>query len=143
MLLLLNLTGRGRPSDRDRWLLRTSRNFLPPCLAGDRSPLDPARTVGTSVISDPGSNCQDGCPFELCPYPPKDEENYRGLSEAFCRQQQVLLSGGSIWRRAAPWQSALPADLRRFWRQLGQPPQRATDNRGPSRRRGRRTGLGK
>jgi hypothetical protein len=143
VLLLLNLAGRGRPSDRDRRLLRTSRNFLPPCVAGDRSPLDPARTVGTSLTSEPGSNCEDGCPFELCPYPPKDEENYRGLSEAFCRQQQVLLSGGSIWRRAAPWQGALPADLRRFWRQLGQPPQRATSNRGPNRRQGRRTRLGK
>ncbi len=140
VLLLLNLAGRGRrPSDRDRRLLRTSRNFLPPCIAGDRSPLDPGRIVGMATTSEPGSNCEDGCPFELCPYPPKDEENYRGLSEAFCRQQQVLLGRGSIRRRAAPWQGTLPADLRRFWRQMGQPPQQAAADGAPNRRQGRRT----
>jgi NACHT domain len=139
VLLLLNLARRGRrPSERDRRLQRTNRNFLPPCLAGDRTRLDPTRTVGMALTSEPGSNCEDGCTFELCPYPPKDEANYRiELTEAFCRRQQVLVSGAALRRRAAPWQGALPADLRRFWRQLGQPPQHVETNgrRGPGRRR--------
>jgi hypothetical protein len=121
VLLLLNLAERGEPSDRNRRLQRTNQNDLPPCLAGDRSPLDPTRTVGMAVPSEPGSNCKHGCVFELCPYPPRGEAPYRvELSEAFCRRQQVLLNGGSVRRRAAPWQGALPGGLRRFWRQMGQ-----------------------
>jgi hypothetical protein len=122
VLLLLNLAERGgRPDDRDRRLQKTHRNDLPPCLAGDRGPLDPARTVGMAVTSEPGSNCTAGCPFELCPYPPKSEGSYRvELSEAFCRRQQALVREGWGRRRAAPWQEALPGDLRRFWKQMGQ-----------------------
>jgi len=121
VLLLLNLAERGaRPSDRAARLRRTDRNHLPPCLAGDRTPLDPTRTVGTAASSLPGSHCQHGCLFELCPYPPKGEKSYRvELTEAFCRRQRALVSRGAVRRKTAPWQGALPGDLRRFWTQMG------------------------
>jgi hypothetical protein len=121
VLLLLNLAERGaRPSDRTRRLQRTDRPDLPPCLAGERFPLDPMRTVGMATTSEPGSHCKHGCLFELCPYPPKGEKSYRTeLSEAFCRRQHFLVSGGSVRRKAAPWQAALPRDLRWFWTQMG------------------------
>ena len=107
-----------RPIDRERALQRTTRHDLPPCLAEDRSPLDPTRTLAMAATH-PGSNCAVGCPFELCPYPLKDEQSYRvELSQAFCLGQSALLSG-PIRRRAAPWQAALPGDLKRFWRQMG------------------------
>ena len=121
VLLLLNLAERGDPTERERRLRRTDRNRLPPCLAGDRSPLDSSRTIGMARSSEPGSNCKDGCPFELCPYPPKGEQSYRvELSEAFCRRQQALMNGTGVRRRAAPWQGALPGDLKRFWKQMAQ-----------------------
>jgi len=122
VLLLLNLAERGaHPSERSRRLHRTDRNDLPPCLAGDRKPLDPTRTVGMARTSEPGSNCKHGCHFELCPYPPKGEVSYRiELSEAFCRRQQTLVSGASLSRRAATWQHTVPGELKRFWRQMGQ-----------------------
>jgi hypothetical protein len=121
VLLLLNLAERGDPTERERRLRRTDRNRLPPCLAGDRSPLDSSRTIGMARRSEPGSNCKDGCPFELCPYPPKGEQSYRvELSEAFCRRQQALMTGTGVRRRAAPWQGALPGDLKRFWKQMAQ-----------------------
>jgi hypothetical protein len=121
VLLLLNLAERGgRPGDRERRLQRTDRNELPPCLVGERDPLDPSRTVGMATTSEPGSNCKPGCRFELCPYPPRSEGSYRvELSEAFCRSQQALFKRTWVGR-AAPWQEALPRDLRRFWKQLGQ-----------------------
>jgi hypothetical protein len=122
VLLLLNMADRdARPSDRDRRLQRTNRNDLPPCLAGERDSLDPIRTVGMTATSESGSNCKIGCPFELCPYPPKGEQSYRKeLSEAFSRRQQALLKSGLIRRRVAPWQEAPPRDLRRFWREMRQ-----------------------
>jgi hypothetical protein len=121
VLLLLNLAERGaRPSDRTTRLRRTDRNDLPPCLAGDRTPLDPMRTVGTAGPSLPGSQCKHGCLFELCPYPPKGEKSYRAeLSEAFCRRQHDLLGHGAVRRKTAPWQGALPGELRRFWTEMG------------------------
>jgi hypothetical protein len=121
VLLLLNLTERGaRPSDRTARLRHTDRNHLPPCLAGDRTPLDPMRTVGTAGPSLPGSHCTHGCLFELCPYPPKGEKSYRAeLSEAFCRRQRDLLGRGAVRRKTAPWQGALPGELRRFWTEMG------------------------
>jgi hypothetical protein len=129
VLLLLNMAERGEPGDRNRRLQRTNRRDLPVCLAGDRSPLDPTRTVGMAATSEPGSNCRRDCPFELCPYPPKGEEYYRAeLSEAFCRRQAALMSGGWLGRRAAPWQEALPGDLKRFWKQMGRRSQPSEDN---------------
>jgi hypothetical protein len=121
VLLLLNLAERGDPTEREERLRRTGRNRLPPCLAGDRSPLDASLTIGMAGSSEPGSNCKDGCPFELCPYPPKGEQSYRvELSEAFCHRQQALMNGTGVRRRAAPWQAALPGELRRFWKQMAQ-----------------------
>ena len=122
VLLLLNLAERGaRPSERNRRLHRTDQDELPPCLGGERSPLDPTRTVGVAETSEPGSNCKRGCNFGLCPYPPKGEASYRvELSEAFCRRQQVLVGVGSIWRKPAPWQVTLTGDLKEFWKKMGQ-----------------------
>jgi hypothetical protein len=121
VLLLLNLAERGaKPRDRTERLRHTDRNDLPPCLAGDRTPLDPMRTVGTAGPSLPGSHCTHGCLFELCPYPPKGEKSYRAeLSEAFCRRQHDLLGRGAVRRKTAPWQGALPGELRRFWTEMG------------------------
>lgn len=143
VLLLLNLAERGEPTVRNRRLARTNSRDLPPCLAGNRSPLDPTRTVGMAATSEPGSNCVRGCAFELCPYPPKGEQNYRvELSEAFCRRQHALMAGGSVRRRTAPWQEVLPEELKQFWKQMGQRAQPAEDDRdfGAERadRRGRR-----
>jgi NACHT domain len=140
VLLLLNLAERGgRPSDRERRLQRTNQNDLPPCLAGERDPLDPSRTVGMTTTSEPGSNCKPGCRFELCPYPPKSEGSYRvELSEAFCRSQQALFKRTWV-RRAAPWQEALPRDLRRFWKQMGQRAQPGELNHEPDGEYARRT----
>jgi hypothetical protein len=71
-------------------------------------------------VAAPGAHCKDEAPFDLCPYPPKGEQPPRvELSEAFCRQQQVLL--GHWWtewpwrRRTARWQGATPGELKRFW----------------------------
>jgi hypothetical protein len=78
------------------------------------------RTVGTAGPSLPGSHCTNGCLFELCPYPPKGEKSYRAeLSEAFCRRQHDLLGRGAVRRKTAPWQGALPGELRRFWTEMG------------------------
>jgi uncharacterized protein YndB with AHSA1/START domain len=122
VLLLLSLAERGaRPSDRARLLYRTDRKDLPPCLSRDRSPLDPTRTVGMAETSVPGSNCLEGCPFALCPYPPKGEVSYRiELSDTFVHRQQALIADGSILRRAGPWQATRPRDPKQFWKQMGQ-----------------------
>jgi hypothetical protein len=121
VLVLLNLAERGaRPSERNMRLHRTDRHDLPPCLAGERSPLDPTRTAGMAGTSEPGSTCKNGCNFMLCPYPPKGEASYRvELSEAFCRRQQRLARGG-YWPRPAPWQEGRSRDLSQFWLQMGQ-----------------------
>jgi hypothetical protein len=120
VLLMLNLAERGQKlTEIDQRLRRIHRDELPPCLGQERDPLDPKKTVG-GLYSAPGSNCKDGCPVGLCPYPPKGGQSYRAeLSEAFCRRQQTLLSGG--WTRTNPagWQSASRRNLTRFWEQMG------------------------
>ncbi len=120
VLLMLNLAERGQePTVMEQRLRRVDRDDLPPCLSQDRDPLDPRRTVG-GVETAPGSNCKDGCPFELCPYPPSGDQPYRAeLSEAFCRRQQTLVSEG--WTRSNPasWQSVPRRNLTRFWEQMG------------------------
>jgi hypothetical protein len=120
VLLLLNLAERGKqPTEIEPRLKRIRRNDLPPCLSQDRDPLDPRRTVG-GIETPPGSNCKDSCPFRLCPYPPNGDQPYRAeLSEAFCRRQQTLLSGG--WTRSNParWQSVPRRNLTRFWQLMG------------------------
>jgi hypothetical protein len=144
VLLLLNLAERGEGSirDRDQRLQRTNRNYLPPCIAEDRSPLKPNRPVGTAGDSAPGSTCTAECQFGLCPYPLKGAQPHRQeLSEAFCRRQQRLLAPGTLRSRSAPWQEMSERRLRGFWRELGEPAPRAElehDVVGQSRRRDRR-----
>ena len=129
VLLLLNLAERGGPRDRDQRLQQTNRTYLPPCLAEDRSPLDPNRPLGTAGDSAPGYNCKAGCEFSLCPYPSKGAQYHRQeLNEAFCRRQQRLLTPWRISARTAPWQEMSAVQLRRFWKQLGQPPSRTGEN---------------
>jgi len=124
-LLLLNLAERGGPRDRDQRLQRTNRTYLPPCLAEDRSPLDPHRPLGAAGGAAPGYNCKAGCEFSLCPYPSKGAQYHRQeLNEAFCRRQQRLLTPWLFGARTAPWQEMSAAQLRRFWKELGQPPSR-------------------
>ena len=121
VLILLNLAERGTdlPEKREKRLRQAMRDDLPACITGERSYLDVDRTVGMVVTPTPGARCKDGCAFDLCPYPPKGpSQTYRvELSEAFCRRQQLLL--GSWWRvlsrRTAPWQGAVPGELRKFW----------------------------
>jgi hypothetical protein len=120
VLLMLNIAERGRePTEIEQRLKRVDRTDLPPCLSHDRSPLDPRRTVG-GLETAPGSNCTDGCQFRLCPYPPNGDQPYRAeLSEAFCRRQQTLLSGGWTRMNPAGWQSVRRRNLTRFWEQMG------------------------
>jgi hypothetical protein len=120
VLLMLNLAERGRePTEIEQRLKRVDRIDLPPCLSHDRNPLDPRRTVG-GLETAPGGKCTDGCPFGLCPYPPNGDQPYRAeLSEAFCRRQQTLLSGGWTRMNPARWQSVPRRNLTRFWEQMG------------------------
>ena len=119
VLLLLNLAERGdRPEDHDRRLRFTDRPDLPPCLTGDRSYLNPGQPVGAAGAGVPGSNCQDGCAFGLCPYPPWGGPSYRvELSGPFCRNQQVMLRR-KFGRAAAPWQKMPARDLKKSWGQM-------------------------
>ncbi len=120
-LLLLNLAERGQqPEQLERRLQRADRGELPPCLTANREPLDPTRTVGGADTSAPGTNCLDGCPFRLCPYPPSGVQPHRAeLSEAFCHGQQALLRGRQARAAAGAWQSSVPAgELRRFWEKM-------------------------
>ena len=119
VLLMLNLAERGQePTEIEHRLKRLDRDDLPPCLSEDRSPLEPTRTAG-AVDTAPGSRCRDGCPFGLCPYPPSGKQPYRSeLSEAFCRRQQTLLSGGRTRLNPAGWQSTPRRNLTRFWEQM-------------------------
>jgi hypothetical protein len=144
VLLLLNLAERGERHvrDRDLRLQRTNKNYLPPCLAEDRSPLKPNRPLGAAGESAPGSSCTAECQFGLCPYPLKGAQHHRQeLSEAFCRRQQRLLAPGTLRSRSAPWQEVSERRLRGFWRELGEPVPRAElerDDVGQGRRRNRR-----
>jgi hypothetical protein len=121
VLLLLNLAERGdSPGLRDQRFARADREDLPPCLSGRRTPLDPGRTVGAAESSSPGSSCKKGCPFELCPYPPKGDEAYRvEIGEAFCRRQQTLVRNYVVRSHAAPWQKTNVKELKTFWGNMG------------------------
>lgn len=118
VLLLINLAERGEHAE---WRLeRTNRKDLPPCLSRNRQPLDPDRAVSVAVISEPGTTCPAGCPFDLCPYPPKGTQSYRAeLSEVFCRRQQALVSRSKFRRRSSPWQGTLLDNLKQFWVDMG------------------------
>jgi hypothetical protein len=116
VVLLLSLAERGdEPRDHERRLRRANRIDLPPCLTRFRPALNPGRTVGTAISSAPGTTCVDGCPFELCPYPPKGALPGMEMSEAFCRRQQSLLARNSFSNRKAPWQQMLRGQLIGFW----------------------------
>ena len=111
VLLMLNLAERGEPPEE---IGRIDGCDLPPCLTQDRDPLEPRNTVG-GLYTAPGSNCLDNCRFGLCPYPPKGLQPYRSeLNEAFCRNQQTLLSGW-LTGLTAPWQAMPRRHLKRFW----------------------------
>jgi hypothetical protein len=141
VLLLLNLADRGeQPSERDRRLERSRRHDLPSCITTHRHVLDPGRTVGMALSSAPGTNCVDGCVFELCPYPPKGVQPRGEMSEAFCRRQQGLLKPGprEPGKRKAPWQQMRAAELDKFWadmagRSRGPRPRSAAADRGDRR----------
>ncbi|HEV2243614.1 MAG TPA: NACHT domain-containing protein [Streptosporangiaceae bacterium] len=141
VLLLLNLADRGdQPPDSERRLKRSNRHDLPPCITRYRPSLDPGLTVGTATSSAPGTSCVDGCPFELCPYPPKGTQSRMEMSEAFCRRQQMLLTRRSLGRRRAPWQEMRHGQLINFWAEMadrarGPRPSPIGVNRGRMRRR--------
>ena len=121
VLLLLNLTDRGaEPPDRERRLKRTNRQDLPPCITRHRQALDPGRTIGMAVPSASGVGCMDGCPFELCPYPPKGAQIRVEMSEAFCRCQRELLTWNPLSRRTAPWQGMRRRQLIFFWADMAE-----------------------
>ncbi|MDQ0790551.1 hypothetical protein [Streptomyces sp. B3I8] len=133
VLLLVNLAERGDwPSDRLRRLAHTDRSDLPPCLSRDRRPLDPGRSLAHTEASHAGSNCLDGCPFGLCPYPPSGLGGQRPeLPEAFCRAQFTQLSHSwPFVHSGAPWQRRTRvAELRLFWEHMGER-SRAVDHDG-------------
>lgn len=123
VLLLVNLAERGDwPADRLRRLAHTDRSDLPPCLSRDRRPLDPGRSLAHTEASHAGSNCLDGCPFGLCPYPPSGLGGQRPeLPETFCRAQFTQLSRSwPLGHPGAPWQRhTRVAELRLFWERMG------------------------
>jgi hypothetical protein len=64
-----------------------------------------------------GAGCPAKCGWGLCPYkqPPPDEPNaHRGVSRAFCRQQQQI--AGRRLRRVPAWHRAISRrSLDQFW----------------------------
>ncbi|MFC3349372.1 NACHT domain-containing protein [Streptomyces echinoruber] len=131
VLLILTEERGDRPKDallRLKHAYSGEQNRLPPCLARDRTPLNPLQAlVGETPCSLPGSNCADGCPFEFCPYPPKGPQCRTELNELFCIQQSSLLSPLQFqawrflrFRRRARWQRKVPVkNLLRFWDEMG------------------------
>jgi hypothetical protein len=120
VLLLLNLAERGEQPDRiEEWLERANRDTLPPCIRRDRQALNPDHTVGTAASKPPGSSCLNGCPFDLCPYPPKGQQPHRAeLSEAFCRHQYMLVRRARLRRSTARWQGLPASQMRMFWSKM-------------------------
>ncbi|MEO3751475.1 NACHT domain-containing protein [Streptomyces sp. B6B3] len=126
VLLLLNLAEQsGHVADRVQHLGRTDRPrspYLPPCFTEDRSPLRPELT-GADDARAAGGSASCGCPFELCPYPPRTRTSVRAdFSEMFCRRQMSLLrpTGRFRRKRQAPWQRDIDAErLAGFWERMG------------------------
>jgi hypothetical protein len=120
VLLALNLTAYGsEPDEIEQFFRIVDRSDLPPCLTGDRDPLDPRRTVGALRVA-PGSKCVDGCLFRLCPYPPRGAlPYYAELNAAFCHELQAQLARHPFQRGAA-WQTARNYRIEKFWGQMGQ-----------------------
>ena len=121
VLIILNLTeGSGEPEILEQRLKRADRNDLPLCLTANREPLRPGTTIGMPGMSEPQSTCVNGCPFELCPYPPSGALARAELSEPFCRRQKTLLGRRfpRPTRKTAPWQGITPKDLSSFWEKM-------------------------
>ncbi|HET6949660.1 MAG TPA: ATP-binding protein [Acidimicrobiales bacterium] len=132
--LLLDLSHRGdEPEDHARYLERANRRDLPFCLTGDRRPMQPDLSVAKPGTSDPGSSCADGCPFELCPYPPRGTVQRNDLGETFCRRQLTMLSDrrrhrAAFWQlptrrdvirqERIGWRSRRVENLRWFWKEM-------------------------
>src|SRR5215472_749459 len=119
VLVLPNPPDRGGPPPGRQGAVKPlNPHRLPPCITRYRPSLDPGLTVGTATSSAPGTSCVDGCPFELCPYPPKGTQSRMEMSEAFCRRQQMLLTRRSLGRRRAPWQEMRRGQLIDFWAEM-------------------------
>jgi hypothetical protein len=121
VVLLLNLIDREHdPERQDNRIDWAAGEDLPPCLTGERSYIDPHRTVGMADQPAPGAGCKYNCMFDFCPYPPKGSGPSRGeLSEAFCARQRALV--GSWWvptRPVARWNAGFRASERRFWTEM-------------------------
>jgi hypothetical protein len=120
VLVLQNLADRGAPfHQRERFLARAHQGTLPLCMVHDRTALHVGRSIGAAEAA-PGSNCLDGCPFELCPYPAKGTSATVEIPEAFCRNQRARVDGRR-WlsaRRTARWQALSIRDVRTFWRDM-------------------------
>ncbi|MEU5534683.1 ATP-binding protein [Streptomyces sp. NPDC020362] len=129
VLLLINLAEReGDPDEVDARLEKANQTILPPCLTKSREPLHPDRTVGRADDAAPGSMCMPDCPFEMCPYPAKGQQQRAEFPEIFCRQQQALLRPYRRWRLSwllwwlrnpvrhqAAWQDTRKKELIGFW----------------------------
>jgi hypothetical protein len=102
--LLLNLN---EQSGEDRQVQFGHMHDLPHCLSASKA--------RDEIL---GGGCPASCGWGLCPYeqPPPDEPNaQRGVSRAFCRQQQQIARR----RRPAPWQRHIRRRaLQRFWREM-------------------------
>lgn len=119
VMLLLNLTGRypDDPPERDRLLARSNRSDLPPCLTGDRAPLQASRDHPIEKTS-PGATCVADCPFRLCPLPAPNEDLPHQIDEAFCSRQVELATWHPERPSRASWQLGPRSELQRFWRQM-------------------------
>ncbi|WP_416904982.1 hypothetical protein [Micromonospora echinospora] len=121
VMLLLNLADRGDLLiDREDRLTRADRPDLPPCLASDRRPLRPDRTLTTSESCSPGATCLDDCPFRLCPLPAEGESQPHELDQNFCARQADLTSLSYLLSARSPWQNTPRAQLRQFWRRMSE-----------------------
>ncbi|MEU6534323.1 ATP-binding protein [Streptomyces sp. NPDC047000] len=131
VLLILTEERGDRPEDalnRLKHAYPNERTQLPPCMARDRTPLNPMQALVVDVpLSLPGSNCADNCLFEFCPYPPKGPQCRTELNELFCIHQRSMLDKLQFqawrslrFRRRPPWQrkTSVP-NLRRFWDEMG------------------------
>jgi hypothetical protein len=116
IVLMLSLIDRAEPLGRERRFRKATRTDLPPCLRKDRSPLGLDLTVGHQEQQRMGSGCKPGCPFGLCPYPPRTvEASVRAeLNEVFARRQQLQTRG---WLGRFRW-FGTTRHRHRFWNQM-------------------------
>lgn len=125
VLVMVNLVERdGDPDGVEERMARVEQPdmSLPPCIRTNREKLNPGSPAGTAVPPAPGSGCEPGCGFKLCPYPPRGSVPRDEIREPFCRQQQALLPGRvrrcfpRVLRRKTPhWVSMRVRELDAFW----------------------------